>query len=149
MAAVAHSRRSPGPPAIVQISSKAKDLSKTRRLLEVPKLKSAKMIPRSKEFAGSRIAAAAESGKNSNSLLARLQRGINALQGFNDMPLMARAKALSGMKVQEVAAQAKASDGLGARIARNDRVFDAGHLGKLEPELYKKLGQTFIERARS
>ena len=149
MAAVSQARRSYGPPAVVQISSKAKDLSKARRLLEVPKLKSTKQIPSGKEFAGSQIAAAAESGKKSNSLMARLQRGDNALQGFNDRPLMSRAKSLSGMKVQEVAAQVKASDGLGARIARNDRIFDARELGRLQPELYRKLGQTFLERARS
>lgn len=125
------------------------DLSKTRRLLDVPKLKSAQRVPTGKELGGSRIAAAAESGKQSNSLLAQLQRGDTALKGFNDHPLMSRAKALSGMKVQEVAAKAKSGDGLGARIARNDRVFDARHLGRLEPELYKKLGQTLIARARS
>ncbi len=134
---------------MVTISAEAKNLSKARRLLEVPKLKSTRKMLRGPELTGSQITAAAESQKKSDSLLARLQRGDNALQGFNDKPLMSRAKALSGMKVQEVAAKAKASSGLGARIARNDRVFDARELGRLQPELYKKLGQTLLERARS
>lgn len=136
-------------PDIVQISAKAKHLYKARKLLQSPTLPSSQKVPRSGEMSAARLSAQATAQKDGNTLNARIQRGESTLSNFKDRPLLEKARALSGMKIQAMAEKVKQADGLGAKIARSETVLDARRLGRLEPELYRRLGQSIVERARA
>ncbi len=139
----------PGPAAVVDVSAEARELARLRKQAWPPMIASSASLPAGNQLPGSEYNRAGAASFREDSLNAQVKRGEGVIPDFVDKPLLDRAKALTGFKVQAAADRKFSDSSLGSRIARHETVFDAGPLGRLDPDTYKKLGQTLIQRARS
>lgn len=139
----------PGPAAVVDVSAKARELARLRKVANPPQLASSSAVPVAERLPGSQLIREGAAAHRDDTLNARVQRGEGVIPDFVDRPLLDRADALTGFKVQAAADRKFSDSSLGSRIARHESVLDAGPLGRLDPTLYKRLGKTLLERARS
>lgn len=139
----------PGPPAVVDVSAEARELARLRRQARGPMLSTSKALPSADQLPGNAYNRAGAASFRDDTLNARVKRGDGVIPDFVDQPILDRANALSGFKVQAAADRKFSDSSLGSRIVRHETVFDAGPLARLDPETFKKLGKTLIERARS
>lgn len=139
----------PGPAAVVDVSAEARELARLRKQAQAPMIASSSALPAGDRLPGSEANRAGAASFREDSLNAQVKRGEGVIPDFVDKPLLDRAKALTGFKVQAAADRKFSDSSLGSRIVRHETVFDAGPLARLDPETFKKLGQTLVERARS